>query len=310
MILNEKFAEAVQILEENKNNLRFLVRLIKIYFTIGKNQEAQLLFNSSKKILVNNFNGINFLGMRLLYEGDFLNGWKYYDQGALKSDHSFKNIKEWNGENLERKHIVVFNEQGLGDAIQFSKYIIPLLEISNEVTFIIKKNIHKIFRSDIPNLNIGSIDMISNYKFDFKIALGSLIKFFYKKKIRSNKLITNNNDNIRDLDIIKFDLNKLNVGIAWSGSFNGPNEPYRSIPLKSLNRIFSLDVNYFCLQNEIWDRDLNKFNSIKINNFGKYSLNEMSSIIPNLDLVISTDTSFLKMLFKILAIFLCEKPSP
>ena len=295
LILNEKFAEAVQILEENKNNLRFLVRLIKIYFTIGKNQEAQLLFNSSKKSLVNNFNGINFLGMRLLYEGDFLNGWKYYDQGALKSDHSFKNIKEWNGENLERKHIVVFNEQGLGDAIQFSKYIIPLLEISNEVTFIIKKNIHKIFRSDIPNLNIGSIDMISNYKFDFKIALGSLIKFFYKKKIRSNKLITNNNDNIRDLDIIKFDLNKLNVGIAWSGSFNGPNEPYRSIPLKSLNRIFSLDVNYFCLQNEIWDRDLNKFNSIKINNFGKYSLNEMSSIIPNLDLVISTDTSFLHL---------------
>ena len=295
LILNEKFAEAVQILEENKNNLRFLVRLIKIYFTIGKNQEAQLLFNSSKKILVNNFNGINFLGMRLLYEGDFLNGWKYYDQGALKSDHSFKNIKEWNGENLERKHIVVFNEQGLGDAIQFSKYIIPLLEISNEVTFIIKKNIHKIFRSDIPNLNIGSIDMISNYKFDFKIALGSLIKFFYKKKIRYNKLITNNNDNVRDLDIIKFDLNKLNVGIAWSGSFNGPNEPYRSIPLKSLNRIFSLDVNYFCLQNEIWDRDLNKFNSIKINNFGKYSLNEMSSIIPNLDLVISTDTSFLHL---------------
>ena len=25
----------------------------------------------------------------------------------------------------KKKHIIVFNEQGLGDAIQFSKYIIP-----------------------------------------------------------------------------------------------------------------------------------------------------------------------------------------
>ena len=295
LILIEKITEAIQILVKNKNNLRFLIRLIKIYFTIGKDKEAQLLFDSSKKIFVNDFYGINFLGMRLLYEGDFLNGWKYYDQGALKSDLSFKNIREWNGENLEKKHIVVFNEQGLGDAIQFSKYIIPLLEISSKVTFVVKKNIHKIFRSDIPNLTIENIDAISNYKFDFKIALGSLIKFFYKKEIIFNKLITISNDKVRELDKLKFDANKLNVGIAWSGSFNGPNEPYRSIPLKSLNKIFSLDINYFCLQNEIWERDLNEFYSIKMNNFGKYSLNEMSSIIPNLDLVISIDTSFLHL---------------
>ena len=57
-------------------------------------------------------------------------------------------------------------------------------------------------------------------------------------------------------------------------------------------KIFSLDINYFCLQNEIWDRDLNDFKLIKISDFRKYSLNEMKSIIPNLDLVISTDTSF------------------
>ena len=49
---------------------------------------------------------------------------------------------------------------------------------------------------------------------------------------------------------------KLNVGIAWSGSFNGPNEPFRSIPLKSLEKIFSLDINFYNLQSEIWDRDL------------------------------------------------------
>ena len=49
------------------------------------------------------------------------------------------------------------------------------------------------------------------------------------------------------------------------------------------------------MQNEIWNRDLKDFKLIKINDFGKYSLNEMKSIIPDLDLVISTDTSFLHL---------------
>ena len=108
-------------------------------------------------------------------------------------------------------------------------------------------------------------------------------------------MISKKNENKINSNVIKFNKRKLNIGIAWSGSFNGPNEPYRSIPLKSLKKIFSLDINYFCLQNEIWDRDLNDFKLIKINDFGKYSLNEMKSIIPNLDLVISTDTSFLHL---------------
>ncbi len=294
-ILIGKISKAIQILEDNKKNLRFLIRLIKIYFTIGKNIEGQSLFNSSKESFLNNTSGLNFLGMRLLYEGDFINGWKYYDLGAFKSNHLFQNINLWSGQNLEEKHIVVFNEQGLGDAIQFSKYIIPLLEISKKVTFVVNENIQKIFRSDIPNLEIKNINTLDNNQFDFKIPLGSLIKFFYKNKIDSNKLISKKNENKINSNVIKFNKSKLNVGIAWSGSFNGPNEPYRSIPLKSLKKIFSLDINYFCLQNEIWDRDLNDFKLIKINDFGKYSLNEMKSIIPNLDLVISTDTSFLHL---------------
>ena len=290
-----KIDKAIEILEKEKNNLRFLIRLTEIYFILGKNKEGQLLFNSSKEKFLQDSKGINFLGMRLLYEGDFINGWKYYQKESIKLENLFQNIKEWGGENIEKKHIVVFNEQGLGDAIQFSKYIFPLLKISHKVTFIVKQNIHKIFRSDIPNLKIETFATLQDYKFDFKIDLGSLIKFFYKKDIKSNTLIVNNKEKLTDLDFKKFNKSKLNVGIAWSGSLNGPNEPFRSIPLKSLNKIFSLDINYYCLQNEIWERDLIDFNSIKINNLGKYSLNEMTSIIPNLDLVISSDTSLLHL---------------
>ena len=294
-ILIGKIDEAIQILKENKNNLRFLIRLNIIYFTLGKNKDGKTLFDSAREKFLSDSSGIKFLGMRLLREGDFVNGWKYYEQSTLKSLQLFQNIREWKGENLEKKHIVVFNEQGLGDAIQFSKYIIPLLEKSMKVTFVVKKNIQKIFRNDISNLEIKNIDDVQNIQFDFKLPLSSLIKFFYRNEIRTNKLIINNKNNLIVSNLLKFNKKKLNVGIAWSGSFNGPNEPYRSIPLKCLKKIFSLNINYYCMQNEIWERDLNEFNLIKMNDLSKYSLNEIKSIIPNLDLVISTDTSFLHL---------------
>ena len=62
-----------------------------------------------------------------------------------------------------------------------------------------------------------------------------------------------------------------------------------------MKKIFSLDVNFFSLQNEIWQRDLDTYNSSKMINLGNYSLNEIASIIPDLDLVISSDTSLLHL---------------
>ena len=77
--------------------------------------------------------------------------------------------------------------------------------------------------------------------------------------------------------------------------FLGPNEPFRSIPLKSLDKILSLDINFYSLQNEIWERDQDYFEKTNIYKFGECNLEEIASIIENLDLVISTDTSILHL---------------
>ena len=49
------------------------------------------------------------------------------------------------------------------------------------------------------------------------------------------------------------------------------------------------------MQNEIWDRDRDDFNSLDLIDCGKYKLDEISSIIKNLDLVITSDTSILHL---------------
>jgi hypothetical protein len=295
LISNNQIDKAIKILQSNKDQIQFLIQLIKINFTTGKNEVAQLLLNDSKEKIKKNSNYFNFLGIRYLFDGDFDNGWKYYEYRPSKHLSILENVKEWNGEDLNTKHIIVYSEQGFGDAIQFSRYIIPLTKISKKVTFVVQKKIQDIFRTDVSNLNIDIEDSIQDKIFDYKITLGSILKYFYTTKLNENEnLIKINKDSCNEWSK-KFESNKINVGIAWSGSITGPNEPYRSIPLKSLNKLFSLDVNFFCLQNEIWKRDLDYFKSSRIVNFGKYSFNELTSIIPNLDLVISSDTSLLHL---------------
>jgi len=292
LIQKNQIDDAIEILKNNKNkDLKFFIKLIRVYYLIGEREKAQNLFDELKKIETNDSEYFQFLGMRFLFQGNFEIGWKYYEHRNTKLKNIFNTIAEWNGEDIQQKSIIVYNEQGLGDSIQFSKFIIPLLKLTNNVTFLVQKNIIDIFKKDIPNLKVVSKENFHDNKFDFKISLGSLVKFFYKEKIDEN-FLTNNN--LFDLPFV-LNKDKLNVGIAWSGSFNGPNEPYRSIPLKALNKIFSLDISFFCLQKEIWERDLIQFEKTNITNLGDYSLGDMVAIIQKLDLVISSDTSILHL---------------
>ena len=295
LILNDRIEEAIKILVDNIDNSQFLITLLVLYSNIGRKDECNKLLKKSKDRVINEPEFLNYYGLKLLYEGNFDDGWKYYEHRNSKITDFFRDTQEWTGEKIDNKSILVFNEQGIGDSIQFSKYIIPLTKISKNVTFAVQTNIQNLFRNDIQNLSIGTIKDCKDKKFDFKIALGSLIKFFFKENFDKNEnlLQTNKDDDLKWNEKISKD--KLNVGIVWSGSYNGANEPYRSIPLKSLRKIFSLNANFYCLQNEIWDRDKDDFKSLNLIDYGKYKLDEIASIIKNLDLIITSDTSLLHL---------------
>ena len=295
LILKNEINEAIKILEKNKDKPKFLITLLRLYFNIGENDKGNELLKQSKSQIKESPELYNYLGLRSLYEGNFDEGWKYYEHRNSKRVDFFKDIPEWSGEKIDKKSIVVFNEQGLGDSLQFSKYLIPLTKIAGKVTFIVQENIKNLFKKDVENLSIETIKTTQNIEYNFKIALGSLIKFFYDNKIDSKDTLIQSNV---DLDIkwkSQISNSKLNIGLAWSGSFNGPNEPYRSVPLVSLEKIFKLNANFYCLQNEIWDRDIKKFKSLKFIDCGQFKLDEIASIIKNLDLVITVDTSILHL---------------
>jgi len=294
LILKNQIDEAEKLLDKNKNITKFLITLIRLYFNSGQNDKGNELLNKSRETLSNNSDFYNYLGIRYLYEGNFDEGWKYYEYRKSKLTHFFQEIKEWDGNNIIDKSIVVYNEQGLGDSIQFSKYLIPLSKVAKHVTFVVQDNIKNLFKNS-KRINIENYQTCKNQKFDFKISLGSLIKYFYKDKIDlEDRLIELNKTQKLDIEK-KIDISKKNIGIVWSGSFLGPNEPYRSIPLDSFKEILNLNANFYALQNEVWERDKSEFRSSNLIDCGNYKLDELSSLISKLDLVITSDTSILHL---------------
>ena len=158
LILKNEVNDAIQVLKEYKKNPKFLITLLILYFNLGENELGKSLLNDYKNIIKDNPEFYNYYGIRQLYEGNFDEGWKYYEYRNSKTVDFFKDTKEWTGEKINSKNIVVFNEQGLGDSIQFSKYIIPLSKIANNVTFVVQNNIKDLFKNDIKNLSIDTIE--------------------------------------------------------------------------------------------------------------------------------------------------------
>ena len=219
-----------------------------------------------------------------------------YEHRHSNLDKRFPTIPEWNGEDLSSKKILVYNEQGIGDAIQFSKYLINLNKNCKNIDFLVNQNLYDLFdTSGYYGLNLITKNNIDLDKYNFKISLGSLIKFFYKDfNLTTKNLIKVDFDQINSYKK-EIDSKKLNIGIAWSGNFYGPKEPHRSIPLDKFKEIISPDFNFYCLQNEIWESDQKIFNQINVINKGNLKLKALSAFIHNLDLVISSDTSILHL---------------
>ena len=295
----DKIEEAINLLktiiQESKNYIAY-TKLAKIYSIIGDNKKAAETIEDAINIYPT-LKDLKFTrGILHLIEGEFEKGWEFYElRDSIVRDKSFDNIKIWNGENLKDSNILVTSEQGMGDVLQFSKFLKNLSPLSKKIDFVIYDKLLPIFKKKIGNINIYKKSEILMNQYDYKISIGSLNRHFYKQEnFNQSDLINFSEDKKKQWRSV-LDNKKKNIGLVWSGNFFGPKEPSRSIPLKNFENLFKLDFNFYYFQNEIWDRDREFLKKIKITDYSKEKFADIIAIIQNLDLMISTDTFFLHL---------------
>ena len=293
---HQKSIEILQsIINKTKNYIAY-TKLAKIYSMINDKKKAIETVEEALSIYPNKKDLKLTRGFMHLIDGEFEKGWELYEyRESIKKDNLIRNIKLWKGEDLKDSNILVTCEQGLGDVLQFSKFLFNLSPISKRIDFVLYDKLVPIYKKEINNIKIYEKKEILVNEYDYTISIGSLNKYFYKtKNSKSSDLINFNNEKKDKWNTI-LNNKKKKIGLVWSGNFFGPKEPSRSIELKNFQKLLELDVSFYSFQKEIWDRDKEFFKNSNIIDFSEKNFSEIIAIIQNLDLVISSDTFFLHL---------------
>lgn len=90
------------------------------------------------------------LSLLLLRDKNFLEGWKYYEWRKKLPEtinyYNYPKILEWDGKIIKGKRILVYDEQGFGDAIQFIRFLRPLTDGGMVVTIICRDELARLFK--------------------------------------------------------------------------------------------------------------------------------------------------------------------
>ena len=297
------FNKALEISVDEKNDLGKSVAYSNIGFVALRRKnlnEAVKYFNigislDSESVLAH-YNKAE----ALLMLGQFEEGWKEYewrqgrkDFGKRKFNKTFKPEFDLNG-----KRVLVYAEQGLGDAIQFIRYLPMLKEKGCYIILECGKELHGLID------NFNSVDEIiernmiekPNIEYDYEVPLLSLPLYF-------NSNIDNIPAKIPYL-FVKEDLKekwshfindneKIKIGIVWAGSPIHTNDRHRSVRLQQFLPLLSIEGTHFYSLQKGFPVIQAKDYQLLLTNLDEHinSFADTSAIIENLDLVITVDTS-------------------
>ncbi len=230
--------------------------------------------------------------MSAMRSGDFGAAWQLSDLALRRREpdpaqwNRPRHLQQiWTGAHLSDRRVLVRCYHGLGDTIQFSRFIAPLRRKAREVIVWVQPDLLPLIRTGVGAdrcmpLHDGTPDV--EYDRDIEI-----MELPYALRIDLDTLPRA----VPYLHPPQFDETfstgpeMLRVGLAWRG---GNWDPRRSIPLESIVKLAGIrGVALFSLQQ---DTRPSEFGLLGARDFGRLSIFELAGRVSRLDLVITVDT--------------------
>ncbi len=253
--------------------------------------------------------GIHYaLGAVLMAQGNLTEGSKEFEwRWKLPTYIKLRNYPTqpvWNGEPLSGETLLVWNEQGIGDTIQFIRFIHDLAKQNCELIVEVQSELYRLLMASIslPNVRLAHTGA-KHGSFDLHVPMMSLPRVLdvryetlrpfkpylrprggeldeWRRKLKSVTPVENRK--------------KKRIGLVWAGNPAHPFDRNRSISWETISPIVAMHkkkFQFFSLQK---DQLANHPDVIDLGD----SLRDFSvtaAIIANLDLVISVDTSIVHL---------------
>ena len=236
-----------------------------------------------------------------LLRGELAAGWPLYEWRLATPQFLTTHTQampgsRWHGqESLEGKRLLVFCEQGLGDAIQFARYLPQLAGRGAEITVLARESLHRLF-ARIPGVAAVTADW-QGQRFHHHVALLSLPAIFgtTMQNIPPLEAAWAPPDP-QWLDLWRERLGpqrRPRIGLMWSGG-NMTRIAGRSTSLATLAPLLELPCEFVSLQKELpLAEEALLATTPALRHFGalQQDFADAAALITLVDLVISVDTS-------------------
>jgi tetratricopeptide (TPR) repeat protein len=95
----------------------------------------------------------------LLHSGKWLDGWKHYQsrQYLIQWRHKRSKVKLWSGQSLKNLRVLVFQEQGAGDFIQFARFLPQLAGVGARITVQCDENLYSLVETSKGVLGVEDV---------------------------------------------------------------------------------------------------------------------------------------------------------
>lgn len=237
----------------------------------------------------------------LLLLGEFAEGFELYEWRWKRgsSPQPMRNFPEpfWLGkEQLEGRTILLHSEQGLGDSLQFCRYVKMVKALGATVILEVDPPLLDLLRQvDGADRVIARGEAIP--PFDLHCPLLSLPLAFRTRleTIPSGERYLFSNPERREAWAHRLGQKRTpRVGIAWSGRAEHLNDHNRSMPLDQLLGHLPEGIQYFSLQKEVRPSDMQALLPAgRVLHFGELLVDftDTAALCDQLDLVVTIDTS-------------------
>ncbi len=311
MLRQGRLDEAVEYyrrsLSLNPNDVDPINNLGGVLMRLGRHKEALHNFDKALSLMPSHAGAHLNKAWLLLLGGEFAAGWREYEWRLKMDDQTrpvFRRLTErhcpaWDGSSLAGRTILVHCEQGLGDTIQFVRYLPLLKSRGARIIFYCQEELISLVAS-LPGIDVlipESDDGEMSEAFDCKIPLLSLPGLLHPDLPEIPAEVPYLRVESRHHHEWKAKLKHpaFKVGIAWAGRPTNAEDWRRSCKLADFAPLAGVpDVAYFSLQKGPAAGEAlappPQMNLTDLNPVLE-DFSDTAAAIMNLDLVIAVDTA-------------------
>jgi len=290
-------------LELQPSYIAVLINKASVLQDLHRFDEAVAIYENIKTFDPTNADADWNLSLLHMLTGNFESGWAKREARWHKTQpHFYPKISQpmWLGEEpVEGKTVLVVSDEGLGDVIQFVRYVPMLANRGARVALLVQDALHPLL-SAMPGISLcfpGSTE--ANLAFDMHCPTSSLPLAFGTRldtiPAALSYLPPPPPERVRIWEDRLGPRDRLRVGLVWSGNPTHANDHNRSVPLRMLSRLVDgVDATFVSLQKDPRDGDkatLQTQNTIIDLTVDLTDFVETAALVSCLDLVITVDTS-------------------